>query len=300
MINTWKDDYIDVGDINLHYVENGTGKLVLLLHGFPDYWYSWRHQIPALSESFRVVAPDLRGYNKSSKPEGVDNYSTSLLVSDISQLIPALGETKAVIVGHDWGGAVAWNLAMMDPEKISKLVIINCPHPVPLLEAFWSMHYQQLQKSWYVFFFQIPNIPEEILSQNNYEALQRMVIGSVSNKQAFTAEDMQHYVEAWSQPGALKASINYYRANWNIAQILSIQKEHQAGFIKRFPKIQCPTLVIWGEKDVALDRSLTYGLNEYIEGEFKLVYHPGYGHWVHVEAPKFVNNTILSFLGSVA
>lgn len=294
-----KENYIDVGEIKLHYVENGTGELILLLHGFPDYWYSWKHQIPALSESFRVVAPDLRGYNKSSKPEGVDNYSTSLLVNDIGQLITSLGETKAMVIGHDWGGFVAWNLAMMAPDKVSKLVIINCPHPVLLLEAFWSMRFQQLQKSWYVFFFQIPKIPEEMLSQNNYEALQRMVLGSVSNKQAFSAEDMKQYVEAWSQPGALEASINYYRANWNIAQILSIRGEHQADFIKRFPKIKCPTLVIWGEKDVALDKSLTFGLNKYIEGAFKLVYHPKYGHWVHVEAPEFVNNVILSFLVSI-
>ena len=275
-------------------MENGTGELVLLLHGFPDYWYLWRYQIPALSESYRVVAPDLRGYNKSSKPEGVDNYSTSLLVEDVSQLITALGESKAIVVGHDWGGAVAWNLAMLAPEKVSKLVIINCPHPVPLLEAFWSMRFQQLQKSWYVFFFQLPNIPEEILSQNNYEVLQRMVFGSIFNKQAFTEEDMQRYVEAWSQPGALEASINYYRANWNIEQILSIKKEQQAGFLKRFPKIKSPTLVILGEKDVALDKSLTYGLNEHIEAAFKLVYHPEYGLWVHVEAPEFVNNTISS------
>ena len=278
-------------------MENGKGDLVILLHGFPDYWYSWRHQIPSLSETFRVVAPDLRGYNKSSKPEGVENYSTSLLVEDICHLIEALGETKAVIIGHDWGGSIAWNLAMMAPEKVSKLIIINCPHPAPLLQAFWSMRFQQLQKSWYVFFFQIPKIPEEILSQNNYEVLQRMILGSIYNKQAFKEEDMQLYVEAWSQPGALESSINYYRANWNIGQILSIKKEHQDGFIKRFPKIKCPTLVIWGEKDVALDKSLTLGLNEYIEGEFKIVYHPEYGHWVHIEAPDFVNNTISSFLG---
>jgi len=243
-----------------------------------------------------VVAPDLRGYNKSSKPEDVDNYSTSLLVEDIYGLIETLGETKAVIIGHDWGGFIAWNLAMMAPEKVSNLVIINCPHPVPLLEAFWSMRFQQLQKSWYVFFFQIPTIPEEILSRNNYEVLQRMLLGSISTKQAFKEDDMSKYIEAWSQPGALAASINYYRANWNITQILSIKKEHQDGFIQRFPKIKCPTLVIWGENDVALDKSLTYGLEEHIEGSFKIVYHPEYGHWIHNEAPDLVNNTILSFL----
>ncbi len=296
MKNNWKDDYINVGDVDLHYVEKGIGRLIILLHGFPDFWYSWRHQIPILSKNMRVVAPDLRGNNKSSKPEGVEKYLTSFLVEDIRRLIEALGETKAVIVGHDWGGFIAWHLAMMEPGYVDKLIIVNCPHPIPLLEAFWSMRFQQLQKSWYVLFFQIPQIPEDILSRNNYEVLQRMVYGSISNKQAFNEEDIQRYVEAWSQPGALEASINYYRANWNIAKILSIKQEHQAEFIKRFPKIKCPTLVIWGEKDVALDKSLTVGLDAHIEGANKIVYHPEFGHWVHIEAPEFVNNAILSFL----
>lgn len=269
---------------------------MILLHGFPDFWYSWRHQIPALSKSFRVVAPDLRGYNKSDKPEGVENYATSLLVQDISGFIDALGETKATIVGHDWGGSIAWNFAMTAPEKVANLVIINCPHPVPLLEAFWSMRFQQLQKSWYVFFFQTPKVPEEILSRNNWKVLQDMVLGSFSDKKAFNEEDMQLYVEAWSQPGALTASLNYYRANWNPAQILAMPEDIQAGVIKRFPKIKCPTLVIWGEKDVALEKSLTVGLEEHIENSFKIEYFPEYGHWIHNEAPDAVNSVILSFL----
>lgn len=293
----WKHNYIAVGDITLHYIEQGTGDLVILLHGFPDFWYTWRHQIPALSKHFRVVAPDLRGYNKSSKPEGVDQYAISLLVQDIVGLIEALGERRAVVVGHDWGGAIAWNLAMMT-ENVSKLVILNCPHPVPLLKAFWSLRFQQLQKSWYVFFFQLPTVPEKVLSWNNCDFLQRMVFGSLNNEQAFTEADKQLYIEAWCQPGALAGSINYYRANWNIAQIFSIRKEHQEGFLGRFPKIKCPTLVIWGEKDVALDKSLTYGLEEHIAGPFKIIYNPDCGHWVHLEASDFVNNSILSFLNS--
>jgi len=277
-------------------VERGSGKLVILLHGFPDFWYSWRHQIPALSQTFRVVAPDLRGYNKSDKPDGVEKYATSLLVQDISGLIEAFGEINAIIVGHDWGGYIAWNLAMTAPEQVSKLIIINCPHPIPLLEAFWSMRIRQLQKSWYVFFFQIPKVPEEILSRNNCQFLQKMLRGSLSNQNAFSEEDMQLYIEAWSQPGALTASINYYRANWNLAKILSMPKASQAGLIERFPKIKCPTLVIWGEKDVALDKSLTVGLEEHIENSFSIRYFPDYGHWIHNEAPAVVNRVILSVL----
>ncbi|MFW9779347.1 MAG: alpha/beta fold hydrolase [Candidatus Heimdallarchaeota archaeon] len=297
MKEDWKHNFIDIGEIRLHYVEQGTGDLIILLHGFPDFWYTWRKQIPSLSEHYRVVAPDLRGYNKSSKPEGVDQYTTHFLVQDIVGLIESLGEEKAVVVGHDWGGAIAWNLAMMT-KKVSKLAILNCPHPVSLLEAFWSIRFQQLQKSWYVFFFQIPKIPEAVLLHNNCEVLQRMVRGSLSNKQAFTEADMQRYIRAWLQPGALTASINYYRANWNIAQIFSVMKENQENFLRRFPMIKCPTLVIWGEQDIALDKSLTYGLEERIEGSFKLIYHPNSGHWVHLEVPNRVNESMITFLNS--
>ncbi|MFW9855510.1 MAG: alpha/beta fold hydrolase [Candidatus Thorarchaeota archaeon] len=297
MKKDWNHAYIDVNDITLHYVEQGAGDLVILLHGFPDFWYTWRQQIPVLAKHYRVVAPDLRGYNKSSKPIGVDQYATPVLVQDIVGLIETLGEKTAVVIGHDWGGAVAWSLAMMT-DTVSKLIILNCPHPVSLLEAFWSVRFQQLQKSWYVFFFQLPKIPEVVLLRNNCEVLQRMVRGSLRNKQAFTEEDMQLYVQAWSQPGALTATINYYRANWNITQFFSIKKEDQENFLKRFPKIKCPTTVIWGEQDIALDKSLTYGLEEHIKGPFELVYHPKSGHWVHLEVPDLVNKAILSFLVS--
>ncbi|MFX0085202.1 MAG: alpha/beta fold hydrolase [Candidatus Hodarchaeota archaeon] len=291
-----KHNYLNVGNLKLHYVESGSGKLVILLHGFPDFWYSWRYQIPVLSKSYRVVAPDLRGYNKSDKPKGIENYTTSLLVQDISNLIEALGENKASIVGHDWGGFVAWNLAMTAPEKVSNLIIINCPHPVPLLQAFWSMRFQQLQKSWYVFFFQTPKVPEEILSRNNCQVLQRMLLGSFNNKKVLDEEDIQLYIEAWSQQGALAASINYYRANWNPANILSMPEDYQVGLIQRFPKIKCRTLVIWGEKDIALEKSLTVGLEEYIENTCQIKYFPNLGHWIHNEEPDAVNSIILSFL----
>ncbi|MFX0151981.1 MAG: alpha/beta fold hydrolase [Candidatus Hodarchaeota archaeon] len=274
----------------------GSGDPLLLLHGFPDFWYSWRYQIPVLSDYYQVFAPDLRGYNKSDKPKGVENYSTSILVQDIKDFINEIGGEQAIVVGHDWGGAIAWNLAMIAPECVSKLIILNCPHPIPLLEAFWSMKFQQLQKSWYVFFFQIPNIPEAMLSGNNYESLVRMVKGSIFNKQALNSKDLQRYIEAWSQPGALTASINYYRANWNPAQIMSMTEEQQINLKRRFPKVKCPTLVIWGERDLALDKFLIKETQKYIDGSYKIIYLPEFGHWVHMEAPELVNNSILSFL----
>ncbi|WXG47146.1 MAG: alpha/beta hydrolase [Candidatus Atabeyarchaeum deiterrae] len=293
----WKHAYINANNINIHYVADGSGGLVLLLHGFPEFWYSWRHQIPALSERFRVVAPDLRGYNETDKPTGLKNYSTSVLVQDIVGLIDALGEKKATIVGHDWGGAVAWSLAMMAPQSINKLVILNCPHPFALTEAFLSMNARQLQKSWYIFFFQQPEAPEKILSQNNFEFLKMMLIGSAVNKKAFNEEDTRRFIEAWSKPGALTASINYYRANMNPAQIMLMPRDQREKVTKKFPKVKCPTLVIWGENDAALDKSLTFGMEKYVDGPYEIKYIPDCGHWVQQEAPDLVNRYLLEFLG---
>lgn len=238
----------------------------------------------------------MRGYNQSDKPVGVASYSTSALTQDVKSLIEGMGEGKAIVVGHDWGGAVAWNLAMTAPEYVKKLVILNCPHPLALVDAFLSMRFRQLQKSWYIFFFQLPEAPEKVLSLNNYQFLKRMVVGSAVNKQAFTDEDVQKYVEAWSKPGALTASINYYRANMNPAQILSMPKEQQEALARRSPRVRCPTLVIWGEDDAALDKSLTLGMEKYVEGPYEIRYIENCGHWVQQEAPDPVNAYLLDFL----
>jgi len=275
---------------------SGSGELVLLLHGFPEFWYSWRHQIPILSKNFKVVAPDMRGYNESDKPQGVASYSTSLLVQDMRNLIHAFGKSKATVVGHDWGGAVAWNLAMMAPECVEKLVILNCPHPLALIQAYQSMNFRQLQRSWYVFFFQQTEAPEQVLSRNNFEFLTAMLLGSAVNKKAFGPEDVKKFVEAWSMPGALTASINYYRANMNPAQVMMMPRVEQATISKRFPRVKCPTLVIWGENDAALDKSLTLGIEKYVEGAFEIKYIQNCGHWVQQEAPDKVNEYLLDFL----
>jgi pimeloyl-ACP methyl ester carboxylesterase len=245
---------------------------------------------------FKVVAPDLRGYNESDKPVGVSSYSNSVLVQDIKDLISALGQKKAIVVAHDWGGAIAWNLAMSAPEYVKKLVILNCPHPIALVEAFLSMRFRQLQKSWYIFFFQLQEVPEKVLSRNNCEFLKKLVVGSAVNRQAFSNEDIKKYTQAWLKPGALTASINYYRANMNLAQILMMPKEQQEKFTRIFPKVKCPTLVIWGEDDAALDKSLTLGMEKYVEGPYEIKYIQNCGHWVQQEAPETVNRYMLDFL----
>jgi pimeloyl-ACP methyl ester carboxylesterase len=291
-----RHEYIDVNNIKIHFATSGSGELVLLLHGFPEFWYSWRHQIPILSKRFKVVAPDLRGYNESDKPSGLRNYSNSVLVQDIKDLISAQGAKRALVVGHDWGGAIAWNLAMMAPEYVKKLVILNCPHPLALVEAFLSMRIRQLQKSWYIFFFQLPDLPEKVLSQDNCKFLKKLLVGSAVNRETFSEADLRKYVEAWSKPGALTASINYYRANMNIAQILALSSEQREHLMGRYSKVKCPTLVIWGEDDAALDKSLTLGMDKYVEGAYEIKYIQKCGHWVQQEESEKVNRYLMEFL----
>jgi pimeloyl-ACP methyl ester carboxylesterase len=163
------------------------------------------------------------------------------------------------------------------------------------VEAFWSLRFQQLQKSWYIFLFQLTEGPEKVLSQNNYEILKEMMRKS-TRKNVFSEEELEKYVEAWSQPGALTASINYYRANWNLVKIMTMTKEQQEKLRKRTPKVQCPTLVIWGEQDIALDKSLTKGMEKHIEKLFELKFLEECGHWAHLEEPDIVNEYILSFV----
>jgi pimeloyl-ACP methyl ester carboxylesterase len=288
MKETWKHGFVETSEVRMHYVTQGEGKLLLLLHGFPDFWYVWRFQIPELSKHFRVVAPDLRGYNETSKPEGVDKYGLNLLTADIMGLISALGEKKATIIGHDWGGAVAFSFAAFIPEATERLVIMNAPHP-SAYTAKTKSSMGQLQKSWYVFFFQIPNIPEDVLSRNNYFFLKEMLRSSCVKKDVFTDKEFEAYTEAWSKPGVLTGAINYYRANMNPDIIFS-------DIPITFPKIKSPTLVIWGEQDTALSKDLTVGMDEFVNAPYSLKYVPNCGHWVQLEEPALVNKYILEFL----
>ena len=155
-----QSNYIHANGIKLHYIEQGKGELVVLLHGFPEFWYGWRNQIPVLAKQYRVVAPDMRGYNLSDKPENVSDYKIETLAKDIAELIKALGEERAIVVGHDWGAAVAWAVAALHPEVVKKLAILNVPHPNEMKRAFEGFNLAQWMKSWYIFFFQLPFIPE--------------------------------------------------------------------------------------------------------------------------------------------
>ena len=290
MKELWKHEFVNVDGLRMHYVAQGTGKLVLLLHGFPDSWYVWRFQISELAKHFRVVAPDLRGYNKTGKPSGVENYRLNLLAGDILGLISALDETRATIVGHDWGGVIAWSFAAFNPKHTEKLAILNAPHP----NAYTSrakLSLRQLQKSWYVFFFQTPDVPEEVLSRNDYSFLKNMVKLSFVKKESITGEDLKIRAKAWSQPGAMTSMMNYYRANMNPSTLFSERKI-------AFPKITRPTLVVWGEQDVAISRSLIENLEEFIDASYSVKNVPKCGHWVQLEQPELVNKYLIEFITS--
>ena len=192
--------YADLGDVRLHYVEAGQGPLVLLLHGFPQFWYQWRHQIPALVEAgFRVVAPDMRGYNLSDKPPGVRAYRVELLARDVERLILACGERRATVIGHDWGAIVAWVAAMHYPGRVERLVILNVPHPARFVDGLLSPG--QLLKSSYMFLFQIPRLPEEVICAGDFALLRSALRRDPVRPGTFAADDIERYVRALARPG---------------------------------------------------------------------------------------------------
>ena len=283
--------YASVNGIRLHYVEAGSGdKLVILLHGFPEFWYSWRKQLDALSGSFHVVALDLRGFNLSDKPSRVDDYKIDKIVPDVIGLIDHFGAKQSAIVGHDWGAGVAWAVAMKHPERVSRLVILQVP-----IAAAWraNMSLRQLLRSWYMFFFQIPRLPEWLISRQDYKAIEQTFTEKVIRKNSFTTDDIERYKEAARQPGALTGAVNYYRAN--VLDRLLPEKPKS----KPSPnqgRVRVPTLFIFAEQDFAIIPATVRGLDKYIDAYYREVRIPDSGHWVQNEAPAEVNAALLEFL----
>jgi pimeloyl-ACP methyl ester carboxylesterase len=275
------------GGVRLHYVEAGSGPLVVLLHGFPEFWYSWRHQIePIAAAGYRVVAPDMRGYNLSSRPQGWRDYDLQLLAGDIAGLIRGLGEDGAHLAGHDWGAAVAYGVAMYHPELIRRLAILNVPHPVRMLEGFRTL--RQLRKSWYMFFFQIPRLPERLIARDDFSFAKRSLRSD--SKDAFTDEDLDRYVEAWSRPGALTGMINYYRA--------ALRRSPRNAEARLAP-IQCPTLVIWGMRDRYLGSELADPPRKWVPNA-RLERIEDATHWVQHDAPERVSELLIAHFGTRA
>lgn len=290
--------YANVNGIRLHYAESGSGDdLVILLHGFPEFWYSWRNQLTALGKSFRVVAPDMRGYNLSDKPFRVEDYRIEVLVEDVVGIMDHFGLEKAAIVGHDWGAGVAWAVAQKYPERVSRLAVLQVP-PAAAWRA--NMTLRQLQRSWYMFFFLLPRVPEWLISRNNFAALERVFKESVARKNTFSTADIHSYREALGLPGALTAAINYYRAN--VGRLMTRGSRQGEGSSssrsssERMGGIRVPTLFIFGERDLAILPATVRGVEKYIDAPYREVRIADSGHWVQNEAVNEVNEALVQFL----
>jgi pimeloyl-ACP methyl ester carboxylesterase len=277
--------FIKANGLNFHLKESGNGDLVLLLHGFPEFWYSWVKVIPLLENHFKVVAPDLRGYGQSDKPQKVKDYNFKILAKDIAEIIKALGYEKAIIVGHDWGGGVAWEFAKLYPEMTERLIVLNCPPATKLQKSIFT-NWKQFKMSWYIFFFQLPLIPEWWLHKNLKNLFWRMLKGWAINKNAFQKEDIEQYEKAFANRSDFTGPLNYYRA----ASRAMLDKD-----FKNIPQYNMDTLIIWGEADKALGKWLIDDLEKYFTQKFEIKYIPNCSHWVQQEQPELVAKYILSF-----
>lgn len=277
--------FVDAAGVRLHVATAGPpdGPMTLLLHGFPEFWYGWRYQIPALARAgFFVVAADQRGYNRSDVPRGARSYRLDLLAADAASLIAAYGRDEAAVIGHDFGAAVSWRLAMSAPERVRKLVAINVPHPRTMTRALRTDPWQ-LMRSWYIGFFQLPVVPEVTLARSDHAALVA-ALRRTSRPGTFTDADIARYREAWSMPDAIRGMLSWYRA-------LPLSLD----LVTSATPVQPPTLVIWGDRDVALVPELAdASLDHCADG--RLERFPEASHWVQHEEAERVSELLVSFL----
>ncbi len=288
MTDIYPSRYVTANGLRFHYVENGPmdGPPVLLLHGFPEFWYSFRYQLGALGQAgFHAIAPDLPGYNLSDKPQSVASYLIPKLLDDIVEFAHALGHKRLTLIGHDWGGVLSWTLASSPNHQqlVERLIVLNAPHPVRYLQ---HPSLRQLRRSWYVLLFQLPLIPEHLLSRNCFAALRRGLQSAAHVPGTFTEHDLDRYVEAMARPGALTAAINYYRGVLRINPVTANRS---------LLPVAARTLLVWGERDKVLGKEQTYHLSQWVPN-LRVEYLPDSGHFVQQEQPEQVNRLILDFL----
>ena len=285
-----KSEFVNANGLRFHVNTCGdeaSPRLALCLHGFPELGYSWRDQLPALAAlGYRAWAPDLRGYGETDRPSEMSDYALPQLMEDVAQLIDASGAESVVLIAHDWGAIVAWYFAMREIRELEGLVIMNVPHPGVLSSQ--SFSFRQLRRSWYIFFFQIPWLPEFLLSLGRAKAIGDVFVNNAINKERFPRDVLNTYRNAASQPGALRAMVNYYRA---LVRGRGAKKQSALGI----PIIETPTLMIWGEQDFALGKELTYGTDQHVRN-LTLRYLPNASHWVQQDDPETVNAMLEAWL----
>ncbi|MBK6630537.1 MAG: alpha/beta hydrolase [Betaproteobacteria bacterium] len=285
-------NFVQLENIRLHTVEAGTGKPILFVHGFPEFWYAWQNQLEAFSRDHRAVAVDMRGHNLSDKPTDAKAYRPKHLVADLHGLIRHLGG-KCIVVAHDWGGAAAWNLAAAHPECIEKLIIINSPHPVTFVRELRDNPAQQ-EASRYMLWLRKAGAAAK-LAEDDFALLAAMLTKTTADAAWLTPDTLARYREAWAQPGALDATLNYYRAS---PLHPATPEEPGAAGIQLDPAaftVRVPTLVIWGERDTALLPALLDGLDAFVP-DLAVRRIPDGSHWVIHEKPDEVNRLIREFI----
>ena len=278
LLNEIEEKIIKTNGIKLHTVIIGEGPPLVLLHGFPDFWYGWKSVISGLKSDYKLIIPDMRGYNLSDKPRGVSNYKIELLIDDIKGLIESLNLGKVYLAGHDWGGAVAWAFAEKYPNMLQKLAILNAPH-MKIFQQKLRTDKKQQKASFYIFEFLKPD-GEKFLFKDDYKWLKFAVFEGMINKKYFTDFDKEQYLKAWRQPGAILGGVNYYRAN--------------TSFKDSTGKIIVPTLVIHGMKDIAVLPSVLDDLSNYVS-DLKVIRAENASHWVMHDAPELIISSFKEF-----
>jgi len=290
-----RHEYTEINGLTFHCVVAGQGTAMIFLHGFPEFWYEWRHLLPEFAADHHVIAPDMRGYNLTEKPPAVEDYAVRVLVADIKAMFDHYSPgKKGILVAHDWGGAAAWSFAIAFPAYLEKLVIINAPHPGVFARELAANPAQQ-RASAYMLTFRSPEA-EALLSANNYAALSKAVFEGSTKPEVFSREDREEYLTAWSQPGALTGGLNYYRAA-RLGPPVGDDGEKPTPFVRDAAslEVKVPTLVIWGENDRALLMGNLDGLDEYVP-DLRIRRIPGASHWVIHEEPEVVSRCIREFL----
>jgi pimeloyl-ACP methyl ester carboxylesterase len=274
-----------VNGLTFNVAEAGAGAPVLLLHGFPDSWRLWRHQIPALVEAgHRVIAPDLRGFGDTERPTEVEGYRMRTLVADVVGVLDTLGIERAAVVGHDWGGALAWTLARYLPERVERLVAVSSGHP----RAFVAAGQRQRELSWYILWFLFPGVAEKVLPADDWAFFRRWAWNGAKPGED---SDADRQIADLSRPGALTAGLNWYRANIDPTAFVGAPDQPDES------PVTCPTMGVWSTGDMALGEDQMTGSQRYVTGPWRYEQVEGVGHWVPVQAPERLNRLLVDFLG---